>query len=51
MGPGEKEAFRDLLGTINSKNQWYNKIKFKLTKFLALLILRIVVLVRERRIV
>ena len=26
MGPGEKEAFRDLLGTINSRSRWYNKL-------------------------
>jgi transitional endoplasmic reticulum ATPase len=51
MGPGEKEAFRDLLGSINSKNKWYNKIFFRLTKFVALVILRILTLIRERRLV
>jgi len=51
MGPGEKEAFRDLLNEINKRNKWYYKIYFRFTKELALLILRLIVLVRERRIV
>ncbi len=47
MGPGEKEAFKDLLGTINSRNQWYSKIGFMVLKEATLLLLRIVVFVTE----
>ncbi len=51
MGPGEKEAFRDLLGTINQRNQWYYKIYSGTVKQSVLLLLRLFVLVTERRIV
>jgi len=50
MGPGEKEAFRDLLGTINQRNQWYYKIYSRTQKEVVLMILRAIVLVTERRI-
>jgi SpoVK/Ycf46/Vps4 family AAA+-type ATPase len=48
MGPGEKEAFKDLLGTINSRNQWYNKIIVNTVKTATLSMLRVVVFVSER---
>lgn len=51
LGQAEKEAFRKLLDAINKKNQWYNKILMGLTKFIALAILRIITLIRERRFV
>ena len=51
MGPGEKEAFRDLLNAINAKNQWYNKIFYRVVKESTLMLLRIIVLITERRIV
>ncbi len=38
MGPGEKEAFKALLNVINSRNQWYNKMLYKVVRELALLI-------------
>ncbi|MEM3422163.1 MAG: AAA family ATPase [Candidatus Bilamarchaeaceae archaeon] len=45
MGPGEKEAFKDLLDTINNRNQWYMKIAFRIIKEFSLLILRILSLI------
>lgn len=51
LGPAEKESFRDLLGTINNRNAWYSKFMTAVTKQLALFILRIVTLIRERRLV
>ncbi len=45
MGPGEKEAFKDLLDTINNRNQWYMKISFRLMKEISLLLLRILSLI------
>jgi len=51
MGPGEKEAFRDLLGTIGNRNQWYYKIYSRILKEAVLLALRIFVVFTERRIV
>ena len=47
MGPGEKEAFKDLLGTINGRNQWYNKIWLKARKLIMITILRIIVFITE----
>jgi hypothetical protein len=47
MGPGEKEAFKDLLGTINSKNQVWTKVFLKFVKNVVLLILRIIVFITE----
>ncbi|MFH1221654.1 MAG: AAA family ATPase, partial [Candidatus Micrarchaeota archaeon] len=41
MGPGEKEAFKDLLGTINNRNQWYTKFAHGIVKESSLIILRI----------
>ncbi|MBU0585973.1 ATP-binding protein [Candidatus Micrarchaeota archaeon] len=38
MGPGEKEAFRDLLKVINERNQWWNKLIYKFLRGLALTI-------------
>lgn len=38
MGPGEREAFRDLLNVINSRNQWWNKMIYKAIRDAALLI-------------
>ncbi|MBD3397653.1 AAA family ATPase [Candidatus Micrarchaeota archaeon] len=37
MGPGEKEAFRDLLNVIEKRNKWYNKIWMKFLKNFALI--------------
>lgn len=47
MGPGEKEAFKDLLGTINSRNQVWTKVFLKFVKNVVLLILRIIVFITE----
>ncbi len=47
MGAGEKEAFKDLLGTINSRNKAYNKIILTLVKHTTLMILRIIVFITE----
>ncbi len=47
MGPGEKEAFRDLLGTISSRNQWYSKAIYRTVKELSLMVLRAIVFVTE----
>ena len=38
MGPGEKEAFKDLLKTIEKRNKWYIKLWLKFLKEVALLI-------------
>ncbi|MFA5077212.1 MAG: AAA family ATPase [Candidatus Micrarchaeia archaeon] len=38
MGPGEKEAFKDLLSVINTRNQWYNKIMYRTIREVALII-------------
>ncbi len=38
MGPGEREAFRDLLNVINSRNQWWNKMIYKAIRDASLLI-------------
>jgi len=51
LGQAEKEAFRKLLDAINKKNQWYNKLLTGIFKFIALTILRIIVIIRERRLV
>ncbi|MFA5412304.1 MAG: AAA family ATPase [Candidatus Micrarchaeia archaeon] len=32
MGPGEKEAFKDLLGLINERNKWYSKMWHRFTR-------------------
>ena len=47
MGPGEKEAFRDLLSVITYKNQWYYKYTNKIFRFIALLIMRVFVFITE----
>lgn len=47
MGPGEKEAFRDLLSLINNRNQWYSKIYVRSVKEVMIFLLRIYVLVTE----
>ncbi len=47
MGPGEKEAFKDLLGTINSRNQVWSKVFLKFVKNVVLLILRVIVFITE----
>jgi len=47
MGPGEKEAFKDLLGTINSRNQSFNKIILKIYRGIVLTILRVIVFITE----
>ena len=47
MGPGEKEAFKDLLGTINTRNQWYYKIYIEAVKMVTLFFLRLIVFVTE----
>jgi len=51
LGPAEKESFKDLLDAINKKNKWYSKLIDGTVKFLAILILRILTLIRERRFV
>jgi SpoVK/Ycf46/Vps4 family AAA+-type ATPase len=38
MGPGEKEAFKDLLNVINSRNKWYTKAWLSFLKHTALII-------------
>ncbi|MFH0736960.1 MAG: AAA family ATPase [Candidatus Micrarchaeota archaeon] len=47
MGPGEKEAFKDLLGVINGRSQWYYKAYIGIVKEVLLLIGKIVVFVTE----
>jgi transitional endoplasmic reticulum ATPase len=47
MGPGEKEAFKDLLGIINNRSQWHYKAYLMLTKETSLMVLRIIVFVTE----
>ena len=47
MGPGEKEAFKDLLGTINNRNQWYYKGSMLIIKQSTLMVLRVIVFVTE----
>ncbi len=39
MGPGEKEAFKDLLGQINKRNQWHYKLYMKILKNVAIVLL------------
>jgi len=51
LGPGEKEAFRDLLTQINKRSQWYTKLATAITKQFALLLLRIMSLVLEGKLV
>ncbi|MBN1170390.1 AAA family ATPase [Candidatus Micrarchaeota archaeon] len=47
MGPGEKEAFKDLLGTINSKSTPWTKIFLKIFKIVIVFILRVIVFITE----
>ncbi|MDD5340087.1 MAG: AAA family ATPase [Candidatus ainarchaeum sp.] len=47
MGPGEKEAFRDLLSVINKRNQWYDKMAVAIIKHTSLFFLRFVVFITE----
>jgi SpoVK/Ycf46/Vps4 family AAA+-type ATPase len=47
MGAGEKEAFRDLLNTINSRSRWYNKFVTNIRKVVILFFLRIIVFITE----
>jgi SpoVK/Ycf46/Vps4 family AAA+-type ATPase len=47
MGPGEKEAFKDLLSIISTRNQWYYKLYINALKEAMLLVLRILVLITE----
>lgn len=35
MGPGEKQAFKDLLDVINRRNQWFNKKLYELVRLLS----------------
>ena len=51
LGAGEREAFRDLLKTINKRGQWHNKLTTGITKQFALFILRFLSLVLERKLV
>ncbi|MBU0532802.1 AAA family ATPase [Candidatus Micrarchaeota archaeon] len=48
MGAGERDAFKDLLGTINNRNQWYVKIYLNALKLIALTFLRIIVFITEK---
>lgn len=36
MGPGEKEAFKELLKVIEARNQWWNKIIYKVVREIAI---------------
>ncbi|MBU0527497.1 MAG: AAA family ATPase [Candidatus Micrarchaeota archaeon] len=47
MGPGEKEAFKDLLGTISNRNNSFNKMVLKIYRGILLIILRIIVFITE----
>jgi|WetSurMetagenome_2_1015567.scaffolds.fasta_scaffold119271_1 transitional endoplasmic reticulum ATPase len=47
MGPGEKEAFKDLLGTINGRSQWHYKIYLTVVKQVTLILLKIFVFFTE----
>ncbi len=51
MGPSEKEAFKDLLGTIKSQNEWHMKIYLGAVRQISLLILRLYTLATEQRLV
>ncbi|MEM2909185.1 MAG: AAA family ATPase [Candidatus Bilamarchaeaceae archaeon] len=51
MGPGEKEAFKDLLNLIEKRNKWYNKIWLRVSRELALLLLRILSLITTGQLV
>jgi SpoVK/Ycf46/Vps4 family AAA+-type ATPase len=51
MGPGEKEAFKDLLSVINSMNEWYMKIWVGVVKQATLVVLRILSLILAQRLV
>ncbi|MBD3210091.1 AAA family ATPase [Candidatus Micrarchaeota archaeon] len=48
MGAGERDAFRDLLNAIKSRNQWYTKLYLGIIKNVTLSILRAIVFVTER---
>ncbi len=47
MGPGEKEAFKDLLSIISTRNQWYYKAYVAVLKEVTLFILRVIVFITE----
>jgi len=47
MGPGEKEAFKDLLGTINGRAQWHYKIYMTAVKEVTIILLKIFVFFTE----
>lgn len=38
MGPGEREVFKELLKVIETRNQWWNKILYKVIREIAILI-------------
>ena len=48
MGPGEKDAFKDLLSVIESKNQWYYKMFMKIFREVLLLGLKVFVFITEK---
>ena len=47
MGPGEKDAFKNLLDVINVRSEWYYKMYITIIKQLVLAILRVIVFVTE----
>ncbi len=51
LGPGEKEAFKDLLKTIERKNTFIEKLKMGFIKNFILFVLTVWVLITERRLV
>ncbi len=51
MGPGEKEAFKDLLSVIESRTQWHYKMGIQVFRIVILTPIRIWVLISERRVV
>jgi transitional endoplasmic reticulum ATPase len=48
MGPGEKDAFKDLLSVIESKNQWHYKMFMKIFRQVLLIGLKIFVFITEK---
>lgn len=47
MGPGEKEAFKDLLDAINNRSQWHYKAYLGIVKQVSLLVGKVLVFVTE----
>jgi len=52
MGPAEKESFKDLLGTINTRNQWWHKmLVYGMIRYGSLLTLQLYTLIMDKKLV